>query len=313
MQVSKRLFRRRAYRRRDLRRGQRAVVSVVGTLLALLVFFAIFGIFITQYVPLWMGENESVFSSQIQASIAELKSNIDLQSTLGGPASLSAPFPLSSQGIPLIAEPTAATLLYVPRAQGVYLNVSMQFGPSGRPNFYLNESLGTINVQLPDRYYPAQSFEYEGDAVIQSQGDTQQVMLYPPTFTINTTGAHSSGSIGLVQLFGNASQQVSSGSVEVYSEFSNVQEYPTNGSTAAPGTPFAVNITLGTLYPCAWATFLNQTMHESGMPAASYTLSPSTCVPSLGQSTVIHLNLHSMSSFNLILANFNVVMGVGEN
>ncbi|HEV2318002.1 MAG TPA: hypothetical protein VGV89_10600 [Thermoplasmata archaeon] len=313
-EVSDGLHRRRRYRRnRSLRGGRRAVVSVVGTLLALLVFFALFGIFVTQYVPVWMGDNESTFSASIQASLAQLKSNVDLQTTLGGPPSFSTPFTLASQGIPLIAAPTTATMDFTPRAAGTWINVSMQYGPSGKPGFYQNVSLGTIQVSVPNRYYTPQLYEYESDAVIQSQGDTNQLVLYPPLLAVNHTGGYSAGTLGLVEFYGNATQVVSTGTIEVYSHLGNIQSFPSNGTPAAPGQSFNVTITLGTLYPCAWATYLSGTLAKAGLPSGGYTLSPSTCVASGGQSTIVKLVLLHLNSFDLILASFTIAIGVGQS
>lgn len=291
---------------------------MVGTLLSLLVFFALFGIFITQYVPVWMADNESAFSSGIQQSLAQLQSNIELQQTMGGPPSLATPFTLSSQGIPLIAQPTAGSLAYVPHYQGTYVSVTEQYGPGGSVNFVENLSLGVIQASLPNRYFPSQNFEYENGAVIQSQGDTSQTMLYPPLLQLNTTGHQIFGSFGLLQLYGNATQVVSTGTVEVYSHFGTVLDFPSNGSAASPvpraaGTPFAVTIRIGTLYPCAWATFLNSTLAGSGLGPGNYTLTPDSCVASHGQSTLIVLSLPDMNSFNLVLASFTIQIGVGQS
>lgn len=314
MEVSGRLKRRLRHRQGSrLRRSHRAVVSVVGTLLALLVFFALFGVFITQYVPVWMGDNEAAFTAQLQASLAQLKANIDLQTTLLGPPEMSAPFTLSSQGIPLVATPTGATMNYIPRAQGEYVNVTMQYGPSGNPGFFQNLSLGTIQVSVPNRYFSPQTLQYEADAVIQSQGDTNQVLLYPPDFYVNTTGSHSSASLGLLQLYGNATQVVSSGTIEVYSHFGAVQQFPSNGTLATPGSPFRVSITVGTLYPCAWATYFNQSLAQLHVAPSAYTLSPSTCVPANGKSVPVRLTLLALNSFDLILASFTVQIGVGQS
>ena len=109
--------------------GRRGVVSVIGTLLALLVFFALFGIFLTQYVPLWMTDNESAWTSQTQQSFAQLKSNMDLQVALGNTGLLSVPFVMSSQSIPLIAQPTQGVLSFVPNTAGLFANVSASKGP----------------------------------------------------------------------------------------------------------------------------------------------------------------------------------------
>ncbi len=320
MEVSSGITNRRRYRYRrtvSIRRGRRGVVSVVGTLLALLVFFALFGIFVTQYVPIWMADNESNFSASVQASLAELKQNIDLQAALGRPPLFSTPFSLASQGIPLFAQPTQGTLNYIPHTQGVYLNVSMEWGPGGKPDFSSNVSLGTIHVSLPNRYYTTEQFEYENDAVIQSQGDTSQVLLYPPPFTINRTGEHTTVNFEELQLYGNASQIVSPGTVQVFSQLDNVQSFPSNGTGLGgdppAGTPFGASITLGTLYPCAWATYLNSTLRASGLhPGLNYTLTPDTCVPSNGLSTPVKLVFFGITTFNLILASFQIVIGVGS-
>jgi hypothetical protein len=300
------------------RRQRRAVVSVVGTLLSLLVFFALFGIFVTQYVPIWMSDNEAVETSSLQAAFASLKQNIDLQTALGQPASLSTAFTLTSQGIPLIAQPTQATMNYVPRTQGVYLNVSLQWGPGGKPNFSTNVSLGTVHVAVPNRFYPAQQFEFENDGVIESQGDTRQVMLYPPPLTINVTGNHTSVDLSELQLYGNATQIVSTGTVQVFSQVSSIQNYDSNGSglggVPPAGTPFRASITIGTLYPCAWATYLNATMAATGLlRGANYSLTPSTCVPSNGVSTPVELTLFGVNSFDLVLASFVIEIGVGHS
>ncbi|MGI0053392.1 MAG: type II secretion system protein [Thermoplasmata archaeon] len=309
--------RRRARRRSRFRDARRGVVAVVGTLLSLLVFFALFGIFITQFVPVWMADNESAFTAQFQASFAQMKSDIDLQELESGPPSFATPFTLSSLGIPLIAQPTAATLGYIPHYQGTYVDVTEQIGPGGASDFSENLSLGAIQAALPNRYFPSQTFEYEDDAVIQSEGGNDQVMMDPPVFSVNSTGDQNFGSFGLLQLYGNATQLVSTGTVEVYSHFGTVLDFPSNGSAPrigrAAGTPFDVTIRVGTLYPCAWANYLNSTMAGSGLSSANWTLTPTACSAYTGQSTMIVLSLPDMTNFNLFVASFTVQIGVGQS
>jgi hypothetical protein len=313
MDGGERLSQRLRYRRgRALRSGERGVVSVVGTLLALLVFFALFGIFITQYVPIWMNDNEAAFVQQIQGDFADLKQGIDLQSALQSPPSLETPFGLSSQGIPLVAAPTEAVFNFVPHTQGVYINVSETYGPSGLRNFATNLSLGTVQAYLPDRYYPPEQFQYESDAVIQSQSGTEQTLLYPPLFTLNSSGNTTSGTFGLLQLFGNATQVVTTGTVEVYSVFDTTQQYWSYGNPAMPGMPFQVTVKLGTIYPCAWVNYFHQVLAKSGIGPANFTLTPSTCVNSYGQSTLVKLVLLDMNRFDLQLATFTIDIGIGQ-
>lgn len=297
----------RRYRRsRRLRDARRGVVSVVGTLLSLLVFFALFGVFLTQYVPLWMTDNESQFTSQAQVSFADLKSNIDTQVALRSPPVFATPFQMASQGIPLIAQPTSATMNFVPSQPGVYDNVSMAVGPGGGGPFYQNFTLGTLQLQIPNRYYSQETFEYEDDAVIMSQADTHQVVSFPAPVTINVTGTQVGVTLVLLQLYGNASQTVSTGSQEVYSHFINAQSF-----TETRGTPFAARFQLGTHYPCAWSTFLSSTLVNSGIGASNYVLSPSTCTAANGLAHQVSLRFLGVNSFTLVVAQFSIVVGVG--
>jgi hypothetical protein len=294
---------RRARRLRDSRRG---VVSVIGTLLSLLVFFALFGIFLTQYVPLWMTDNESQFTSQAQVSFADLKSNIDTQVALGSPPVFATPFVMASQGIPLIAQPTSATMNFIPSQPGVFVNVSVSVGPGGGGAFYQNFSLGTLQMQLGNRYYSPETFEYEDDAVIESQADTQQILAYPPPITINVTGTQTGVTLVLLQLYGNASQTVSTGSQEVYSHFISTQSF-----TSVRASPFTAKFRIGTHYPCAWSTFLASSLSSSGVPSAQYALTPSTCTASGGFAHIVQLSFTSLTSFTLVLAQFSLIVGVG--
>src|SRR5271169_3375478 len=177
----------RRYRRR-FARNSRGVVSVVGTLLALLVFFALFGIFLTSYVPLCMNDNEAQFTNQVQAAFANLQANMNLQATLGTAPLFSTPFTMASQGIPLIAQPTSGVMNFVPKSAGVFANVSMTVGPGGGKAFFQNDSLGTLRMTLENRYYSPELFELEDGGVIQSQGDTHQIMAFPPPLAFNVSG-----------------------------------------------------------------------------------------------------------------------------
>lgn len=298
----------RRYRRR-FRRDRRAVVSVVGTLLALLVFFALFGIFLTQYLPLWMTDNESAFTAQTQSSFASLKSNVDLQMELSGPPVYTTPFVMASQGVPLLAQPTAGTLNFLPSQTGVFANVSMSAGPGGGGALWQNYSLGTLSMTLANRYYSPQVFEYEDDAVIQSQGDTTQIVAFPPLLQLNGTTSGLGVSIALVQLYGNATQAVSTGTQEVASHFLLTQTYSSSGPVG--GGLFNAEFKLGTHFPCAWSRYLGSTLNQSGAAASHYSLSPNVCTPSGGAAKIVDLKFLNIASFTLVLGAFTIVMGVG--
>ena len=282
---------------------------MVGTLLALLVFFALFGVFITQYLPLWMTDNESAFTSEAQASMATLKSNIDLQLALGSPPVYATPFTLTSAGVPLLATPTSGTLNFLPSQSGVFANVSMTVGPGASGPLYRNYSLGALAMTLPNRYYSPQVFELEDDAVIQSQSDRSQIVAFPPLLAINSSGTQVGVSVSLVQLLGNATQAIGAGTQEVVSHYLFGQQFVSTGPGG--GGTFQAEFRLGTHFPCAWATYLSSTLNRSGVSPSHFSLTPSGCIASRGLPQLVDLRFLNISSFTLILGTFSIVVGVG--
>lgn len=297
--------RRRRSRLRRWRRARRGVASVVGTLLSLLVFLSLFGIFLEQYLPLWMTDNEAQFTAKTQTAFADLKSNVDLQTVLAGPPVLATPFTMSSDGVPVLAQPTAGILNFVPRTSGVFANITMNPGPGNSARFYQNFSLGTLTMSLPNRYYSPQAFSFEDDAVIQSQSTTQQLVMYAPALSLNVTGSQVAVTMELLQLLGNATQTVSTGAQEVYSHYFFTQTFQSNASAAGLSATF----TLGTHYPCAWTAFLVQQFAAAGMGGHA-TITPAVCTPTSGTANVA-VSYTGLTSFTLHVAEISLVVGVG--
>ena len=287
-------------------------MAVVGTLLALLVFFALFGVFLTQYVPLWMTDNESQFSAESAASFAQLKSNIDFQYAVGGPATMGTPFVLASQGVPLIAQPTEGTLAFIPSACPPYAvtvgattsyysfytaallpagktigqpvnpqrctfeNVTIGYGPGGAGTpYYQRVASGTLAMSLPNRYFSTELYYLEDDGIVQSQIGGEQIMLYNPPFNITTLASNTTITTSFLQTFGNASTVVGQGTEEVYSHLRYSDFVTTNGKYNAGTRTFSntnFSFEVGTQYPCAWYSFFRHQLNVSGLPSADYTL-----------------------------------------
>ncbi len=312
----------RGYRRAArLRSQQRGVVAVIGTLLALLLFFALFGIFLTQYLPLWMSDNEVQFTSEAQQSMATLQSGINLQVQLGRPASIAVPFTMQSDAVPLLSQPTGAQLAFTPQTPGVFVCISVTSPvlctnpPPGQHPLY-NISLGTLQMTLANRYYPAQVFEFEDDAVIQSQGPNSQLVDFPPLLSLNTQGGGLNVTMALLQFYGNATTTVSSGTQDVFSHFKFTEPYY---ESIASG--FNLTFEIGTTFPCAWQTYLSQISVAAGLGyTTGYTLladgspvSPTTgCsyLTSLSATDVL-LTLHTATRLNLLFAGTQLSIGVG--
>ncbi|HEV2520290.1 MAG TPA: hypothetical protein VGX00_06700 [Thermoplasmata archaeon] len=305
-------MRRRRRYRRGIRQSSRAVVSVVGTLLALLVFFALFGVFLTQYVPLWMSENEQTLTSQVETSLATLKGGLDGQVAAQGPALVSTPFQMASQSIPLIAQPTVAAITFVPPSPGagIYTNISMKPAPGGASGiFYENETIGSLQVKIPSRYYAPQLFSLENDAVIQTEGNGQQVVEFPPTLSVNQSGSGFGVTAALVQITGISTQATGVGTQEVFSHFVYSNAFTSTSATNALTAKFIES----TFYPCAWSSFVSSTFAQAPSGFASHfsISAPASCSSPPATGFPFKVSFTGLASFTLIWAELRLVVGVG--
>ena len=287
---------------------------MIGTLLSLLVFFALFGIFLTQYLPLWMADNEAQFTNAAATSFLSYKSQIDQQYALGGPPILGTPFTISSAGVPLLAQPTEAALSFIPQtcpnptgytvsfyAKGVtgassanygqpvnpafcvFENQTLSVGPGGSGQYTQRVASGVLQMQLPNRYYTSETFYYEDDGVVQSQLGGYQVMAFAPPLNVTRASGNTSVSSSFLFLTGNSTSVIGQGSEEIYSHLLFSQLVTSNG-VSVPGnpshTPFSYTFEIGTQYPCAWSGFLVSQL--SGIPTSQYnTYIPGTSTSSL--------------------------------
>ena len=330
------------YRRARRRlRNQRGVVAVIGTLLALLVFFTLFGVFVTQYLPLWMTENEAAFTSQVDLSFSTLKSTVDSQYQLNGPEQIGVPFTMSSANVPLLAQPTEGILEFLPSgcANGfnltkganigqpvdnnscLFVNISLQYGPGGSPSFSQRIPTGVLQMILPNRYYTPATYFYEDDAVIVSQPGGYQAMVVNPPFNITHTAAgNTTVSTSLLQLYGNATSVVGLGSQDLYSTYRYSQLVQSNGNYTAANMsylPFTFKFEIGTQYPCAWWGFLQNAVSLSGLPSTDWTLKPATapttatCSNSAGPTSVITLTVANVNYAQYYWAGVQISTGLG--
>jgi hypothetical protein len=289
-------------------------VAVVGTLLSLLVFLSLFGTFLTFYLPLWMSDDEADFTAGVATSLAELQSNMQLQAQTGNPPILSTPFTMSSDSVPLLSVPTTGTLAFLPRTPGANVTLSI-------PNFLtantpykqtFGGSLGTMLISLPNRYYSATNFQLEDGAVIQSEGDTNQLIAFPPIFQLQKIGASLDLTLMLTQIYGNATRLTSPGTIQVYSELLGDTQTLKNNNTAAVAQLY---LNMSTHYPCAWSTFFTQARTVANVSGAQMTMTYSSgytpCTVTGGLAKTIHVYITNIATVTLILANFQLSAGIG--
>ncbi len=331
-----RLRARAGYRRaRKLRRERRGVVAVVGTLLSLLVFFALFGIFLTQYVPLWMDENEAQLSNGLITSLATLKAGVDQQYLIGDFPSYQVPFTVSSQSVPLFAQPTVATLSYLSGCTGgfgsggtpaeigacTWASLSWTTGSTtkGGQNhpFVQTATTNYLAVTVPNRYYTPETYYFLGDAILGSQGAGREWMVAPPLFNLTKTAGNITFQTSMLLLLGNASSFTGIGSKVVtshllshtrYTSYGHFTTAPSSGSTGiGAAKPFNISMTLGVYDLCGWYNYLYNETHEA-LGATGWTLTmagasgpvatPLTfadCIASIGATFTITLTVSSVN------------------
>jgi hypothetical protein len=320
-------------------------VAVVGTLLALLVFFALFGVFLTQYVPLWMTDNESAFSAQAEAAFAQFKSDADAQYALGAPPTYGTPFPISSGSVPLIAQATEGVLTLVPPTCTPV--GGLNFYPNGTPKTptacifervaastsagnhpTVNNPFSTpiateeLQEQLPNRYFTPQTFIFEDDALVQTQPSGHQILAIPPPLNITDIGGNISVSSSFLDLRGTPGTITGQGTENVYSGLLSTSTVTSAGrfqSATSSALPFNFTYQLGTRNLCAWYTYLTGLVNASGLSSSHYTLTVSTglpltasvCLNPTQQTYVITLNLININYVTVFYAIVQVGLGVG--
>ncbi len=269
---------------RRLRRDHRGVVAVVGTLLALLVFFALFGIFLTEYLPLWMEENESQLTFSLQTSLATLKSGVDDQYIFGAIPSYSVPFTTSSNSVPLLAQPTVATLSFLsgcpdgfttagaPEKIGscdfekvAYATAKGTGSASQTHNYTQTEATNYLEVSVPNRYYTPVVYFFESDAVTASQTNGHAWIGVPPPFNLTKTGTNLTVRTSLLTFVGNASSFTGVGSKDVTSHFlyqTNVTSVGRFLNKTSAVRSFNLTLTLGVHNVCSWYTYLDTQTDE---------------------------------------------------
>jgi len=318
-------------RRRRLRRDRRGVVAVVGTLLALLVFFALFGIFLTQYVPLWMEENENQLSNQMQVSLSTLKSGIDDQYIFGDIPTYSVPFTVSSQSVPLLAQPTEATLSYLTgcpagfSSTGVPKNITAcdfervvyttAAGATGSQDHTYNQTMPTnyLEVALPNRYFTPVTYFFENDGLAGTQSQGREWMVVPPPLNVTRTTGNLSVQSSLLDLLGNESSFTGQGTKDLSSHLSSHANVSSVGRfLTAGGAARTFNVTevYGVHALCAWYNFLyNETDRAFGSTTGwSLTWTGSGVTVSQGKTypTLTYCELSVSESFDLTLTISNV-------
>src|SRR5216117_1165788 len=257
---------------RDIRGDEEGVASTVGTIMALLVFLTFLSLIVNQYVPVWMKDSEASHMNGALGQFGGLKGAIDLQilaaqaAKISGthyiPVTSSSAVSLGVDGVPIFAASTLATLQSYPDA-GPF-TVTFDYLIRGVSTRVQEQSNGSVELDVANRYYVPQKIAYENGAVIRYQSDGQ-VIRAQPTFSVLKTNNTLDVSFGLVSLYGAGS--VSGTSTEVV----NTQVFAFDRQDYRGFPAHAVIwVDHSSRYGLVWYRFLNATL------ASSLNLCPST-------------------------------------
>ncbi|UCE91972.1 MAG: hypothetical protein JSV90_02180 [Methanobacteriota archaeon] len=228
--------------------------------MSLLVFLTFMGVFTNQFIPVWMGDNESAHMSDAIEQILALKSDIDglitdYADSLIAPTPLVIPVTLHAQGIPVFAAATSGILSYVPEYTYGRPSLNTSYTSELEPDD--GRSGGELRLYCPNRYYVEQSLIYESGAVILNQSDGEFVLsgiqLSVQDYNNNLILKMTQVSLqGVNKTIGG----VGTKTVHADLMFASTIEY-----TSSPAHD--VNITIATKHGMAWANYFKRALNSS--------------------------------------------------
>ncbi len=289
------------------KKDSEGVASVVGTILALIVFLSILGIFTNHFVPAMMTSNEHQHDNTVVSQLSQFKQGVDnllMDSTTSQVSTLSsfAPVTLGSSGVPMFAVGTQSQMNVIPQSGSTfpYFDVSFNYNVPGITGTYhlSSTSGGGVVVNIPNRYYVPQSVLYENDAVLLGQSNGQ-LMLSDPGFAVSSEGGTHLSLLELSLATPTASNMTYSGTNTV-SLTSGLLTYSDNYYTTSSAS--VITVTVGTPFPYAWLGFVNSTFSQANL-TNGFTYSVQYAGSSL---YVLTLKITGVSSVSLTTALLSV-------
>jgi len=264
---------------RSLKKQEDGVASVVGTIMALMVFLAFLSLFINQWVPVMMNDNEATHMTQVINQFGNLKQAIDTLA-VNWPTSegvnMYTALTMNSAGVPLFAAETPGELaLRVTKKAGTYgynvgeFSVKSYGGKPTDPNVNQNTS-GEIWFHSANRQYVEQTVAYENGAIIIAQQEGSSIKG-SPDFTIQKLSSSISLKFVLIKLMGvdtNVGSYLAGASpVEgINTKMLFVTKDPTNGGVINYQNNYKnVSINITTDHYKGWFNYLNNTLNQKLM------------------------------------------------
>jgi len=236
---------------RRFQRDEEGQASVIGTILAIMVFLAFLSLITTQYIPLSMAQYEAEHIEESKAQFISLRQAIDNQILTDEKTfAMYSPLTLGSRSVPVFTTPTIGQLSFNPYSTGI--SVSFNCTSDGQVN---ETSSGSFRLYVPNRYIDPVYTGYESAALLKRQ-DEGQLMDAAPHFNVIKQPGNASLNMQLIDMVGKNTSVADMGTTGIRTQL----EYADTWTFVDPVSTIYINVT--TLYTQAWGDFFNETMSE---------------------------------------------------
>ncbi len=268
---------------RSLRRGNEAVASSIGTMLAILVVLALLTMVVTSWAPEWTKGKESEHMRTVEAQFSSLKALMDQLALTGQTETVvSQPITLGSEGVPLFSGDSTGTIGLISSQS----NTSRfhQFSVQNSTGKFTRVAYGTIIYSSENTEYLDQEFLYECGAIIIRQDGGELITTGPGLVLQNNTGRLSI-SVTMMSVASDGSSYTGAGTIGIQCRL--VKEKIIT-EREWPGTE-TVYINVTSVAYEAWYDYFARLVPEGDVGPSEYDL---TVDP---DNFTVHLELRSVS------------------
>ena len=293
-------------RSKFIKKDKEGVASVIGTIMALLVFLTFLTMFTNTYIPIWMKVNEKSHMDEVLNQFGDIKGKIDslvvnAQVTGQSTINMYQPFTLGSDGVPVFASATAGYLFLKPTGSidsGVRENFHYSI-EGGSPTLFNENGGGCMEFYGPNRYYVQQWYTYENGALMIYQQDGMAMRAGPSLdFILNGDGTVNAqfdqvdliGKNSSVSGLGNAGAAIDL----IYHDSQTYYLCQSNGDDNGDLT-----MVFTTRYNTTWMSFIRETAMEAGLNETDgdYTLNETVTIDAYRSVYEITLTIHNVDQF----------------
>ncbi|MCG7844316.1 MAG: hypothetical protein MIO90_02665 [Methanomassiliicoccales archaeon] len=260
-------------RSKFIKRDKEGVASVIGTIMALLVFLTFITLFTNTYIPIWMKENEKNHMDEVLNQFGEMKGKVDslvvnAQVTGKPTINMYQPITLGSDGVPVFATATSGYIFLKPGGSvyDSWVNQSFYYKlEGGSPIEFDERGGGCVEFYGPNRYYVQQWYAYENGALMIFQEDGMAMRAAPSLVFIPNTDGSFSVQFDQVDLIGKNSTVGGLGSAGVTIDLIYHDSQTYDLCTASGADRGSLSITFVTRYNTTWMDYINTTAEDAGM------------------------------------------------